>query len=337
MLRVAFVTLLVAGATSSGSIALPSPEAARVQQANLIRAVGGRPDRLLQSFVPGPVVNDETVHVGVSGSGSVTVVTADQRLSLRGTGDYAIRERGPARSATSLSAEPPPVTRRGAVVWQGFSPGSRALAASLVLDPAIEAPHLPLSIAVTGVSGAGRVTAGRATVTLTNTTSQPATLPTGSDVSAAAVAGPLDAALAVARHPSALRLPTTSAGLPGSLDVSGPASVASSQAVPLRVTGSLSVSGTTAALSGPAVSGSSFAGVLGGVNGTASVTFTLDVAGPGTLALDLTAVNALNPAGLVPPRGLRSWRSWAASSPPRAERQAGLPVSEDPGNRERGP
>ncbi|MCU1593794.1 MAG: hypothetical protein JWO12_1186 [Frankiales bacterium] len=312
--------VLLAALVAMGTITLPSPEAARVQQANLIKAVGGRPDRLLQSFVPGPVVNAETVRVGLAPSGAVSSVTADQRLTLTGTGDYAIRERGPARSARSLSSEPPPVTRRGAVVWQGFSPGSRALAASLVLDPAIEAPHLPLTVAVSGSASSP----GQVTVTVTNTTAQPADLPTGSDVAPAEVAGPLDAARAVARHPTALRLPTTSAGLPATVEVSAPATVASSQAVPLRVTGSLSVVGGAGVLSGPAVSGSSFAGTLGGVGGTTSVTFTLGVTKPGALALSLTAVNALNPAQLAPPRGLPSWRTWAGSSPPLAERRAAL-------------
>ncbi len=327
MLRVALVTLLTVSVPApSSSIDLPSPEAAKVQQSNLITAVGGRPDRLLTSVVPGPVVNDETVQVGLAGDGSVRTVTAEQRLRLTGTGDYAVRERGPARSARSLSADPPPVTRRGAVVWQGFSPGSRDLAASLTLDPQIEGPHLPLAVRVTGVSEAGRVdAAGTVTLTLTNTTSQPTDLPTATDAPAAALATPLDRALAVARHPSAARLPTTEDLLPPKLTVTGGGAVGGAQAVPLRVVGALHLTGTTGTLSGPATTpDGTFAGTLGGVNGTASVTFTLAVTGPGTLALDLTAVNALSPVELTPPRGLPSWKAWAASSPPQAERHAAL-------------
>lgn len=66
-----------------------------------------------------------------------------------GEGDYQVRERGPARSARSLSDLDPPITKFGAVVWQGFSPGSRELAARLVLDPLLEAPRLPLGVTTT--------------------------------------------------------------------------------------------------------------------------------------------------------------------------------------------
>ena len=136
--------------------------------------------------------NAEIVRVGLGADGSVRTVMADQRLELTGAGDYAVRERGPARSAVSLSQEPPPVTRRGAVVWQGFSAGRRDLAARLTLDPLIEAQHLPLSVKVTftGTAGTsildgGRIpSAGTVTVNLSNTTSQPAELPTAADASA---------------------------------------------------------------------------------------------------------------------------------------------------------
>ncbi len=320
------------------SIELPTPEAARVAQSNLIVAVGGQPDRLLRSQVPGQVTNDETVRVGVGPDGGVRVVTADQRLQLHGQGDYAIRERGPARSAVSLSQEPPPVTRRGAVVWQGFSPGRRDLGARLTLDPLIEAQHLPLTVKVTftgtdggtsALSGGGGIpAAGTVRVTLSNVTSQPAELPTASDVAPAAVAGPLDRALAVARHPGAGRLPSTDSGLPRHLAVRSAARVQAAQAVPLRVRGALRVTGTAATVTGPATSpsagGAAFAGTLGGVNGTAEVTFAVQVAGPGTLALDLTATNALNPSELAPPRGFATWRAWAAAGPPQQERKAAL-------------
>jgi hypothetical protein len=329
VLKVALLALL-----ASGNLVLPTPEAARVQTSDLIKAVGGLPDRLLLSNVPGSVVNDETIQVGVGGDGSVRTVTAEQRLRLGGTGDYAIRERGPARAATSLSDEPAPLTRKGAVVWMGFSPGHRDLGARLALDPRIEAEHLPLRVEVgfkdssgkTSIVDGGRVPgAGTVTVTLTNATNQPAELPTGSDVPAAALAASLDKALAVARHPSAARLPSTDTVLPASLPVSGLARVTGSQAVPLQVRGGLIFSGTTATVSGPAITPTgSFSGVLGGVNGTTSVTFTAAVAGAGTLALDLTAVNALNPTELAPPRHLASWQAWAAGAPPRAERKAAL-------------
>ena len=90
-----------------------APQTARVQQASLITAVGGRPDRFLMSDVPGPVNNAEIVRVGLGGDGSVRTVTADQRLELTGEGDYAVRERGPARSARPRCPPHPRPPHRG--------------------------------------------------------------------------------------------------------------------------------------------------------------------------------------------------------------------------------
>jgi hypothetical protein len=331
--------LLLPTAASADEIRLPTSDAAQLAATALLKQLPNfRPDRLLPSEVPGPVVNDEVVQVAIGGDGGVRQVLLDQRLRLSGVGDYAVRERGPARTARSLGAEPPPVTRRGAVVWQGFSPGSRDLAARLVLDPLIEAVHLPLSVQVSYVGSDGRARplgpAGRVpgpgtvTVTLRNDTRQPADLPTGTDVAAAAVAPALDRALAVARHPSAARLPDTDSGLPRTLPVSGAGQVAGAQAVPFHVTGALHLSGTTGQVTGPATTpgpdGASFAGTLGGVRGVPSVSFTVTTAGAGALALDLTAVAAFDARSLVPPRGFRTWRAWAASGPPQAERRAAL-------------
>ncbi len=323
------------------TVPLPTPEAARVQQDELIAVVGGRVDRLLKSDVPGPVVNDEVVRVGLGGDGGIGAVTVDQRLQLQGEGDYAIRERGPARSAASLSADPPPVTRLGAVVWQGFSPGRRDLAARLTLDPVIETPHLPLTVAVTFTGADGRAMplqdggrlpgAGTVTVTVTNATSQPQVLPTGADVSAATIAPLLDRALAVALRPSAGRLPSTDLGLPRTLEVTGAARAQASQAMPLRLSGSLRLTGTTGTVEGPATTatadGATFAGTLGGStpqNADASVTFTVRAQGAGQLVLDLTAVGALNQGELAPPNGFADWGRWAAAGPPVAERKAAL-------------
>jgi hypothetical protein len=323
------------------SITLPTPEAAQVQENKLIVRVGGRPDRLKPSIVPGEVRNDERVLVGLGGDGSVRTVALEQRLDVMGVGDYAIRERGPAREATSLGSERPPLTQRGAVVWQGFTPGHRSLAARLILDPQIEAQHLPLTVTVSFTGADGRARAlgdggrlpgpGTAHVTLANVTSQAQQLPTGSDAPAAELAGPLDAALRVAEHPSAARLPSTDDRLPASLTVDGGATVDATQGVPLRLTGRLRLVGTTGSVTGPATTptadGATFTGTLGGsVSGTESATVTFDVRtdGAGSLVLRLDAVGALNARELAPPRFLATWRQWAASHPPPAERKAAL-------------
>jgi hypothetical protein len=332
---------LTATATRADSIELPTPDAAKVQENKLIIVVGGRPDRLKPSIVPGEVRNDERVLVGLAGDGAVRTVSVEQRLDVRGVGDYAIRERGPAREATSLGSERPPLTQRGAVVWQGFTPGHRLLAARLRLDPQIEAGHLPLRATVSFTGADGRAAglgdggavpgAGTVHVTLANVTSQPQQLPTGSDAPAAALAGPLDLALRVAQHPSAARLPSTDDRLPATVQATAAAAVDASQGLPLRLTGRLRLVGTTGSVSGPATTpttdGATFAGTLGGsVSGTenASVTFDVRTDGPGTLDLQVEAVGALNARELAPPRTFATWKQWAASHPPAAERKAAL-------------
>lgn len=330
--------LLLPGTAGADEVDLPTADSAQLAATTILAQLPGfRPDRLLPSDVPGPVVNDEAVQVGLAGDGTVRRVVLEQRLRLSGTGDYAVRERGPAREATSLSEDPAPITRKGAVVWQGFSPGGRNLAARLVLDPQIEAVHLPLGVTVafTGKGGTrpldpgGRAPGpGTVTVTVRNLTEQPAVLPTGNDARPGALAPYLDRALSVARRPSASRLPNTDAGLPPTLTVVGGGQVQASQAVPFRVTGSLRVLGASGSVTGPATTpladGARFAGILGGVGGAPEVSFTIRVDGPGHVALDLAAVAALDARVLAPPRGLTSWRAWAASSPPLAERKAAL-------------
>lgn len=333
-----FSLAMLGGPTLAGqadTLDLPTPEAAKVAQANLILAVGGRPDRLLQSSVPGSVVNDEIVRVAVGGEGSPRSVEVDQRLTLLGVGDYAIRERGPARSAVSLTTEPPPVTNRGAVVWQGFSPGRRELAARLTLDPLLEREHLPLSVAVSFTSTSGRPGplvigglipgAGIVTVTVHNTSSQQAELPTATDATATALAPALDRALNVARRPTAGRLPSTGDRLPTTITATRTARFPSTQSVPLHLTGALTLTGTTGTVAGPATTatpeGATLRGTLGGDQ---SATFTVTAAGPGRLILDLTAFGALDERRLAPPRGASSWAVWAGTRPPLAERKAAL-------------
>lgn len=338
VLLATLLTGVLAGPALADTVELPTPAAAKVQQDDLIASVGGRPDRLLQSDVPGPVVNDEVVRVGLAADGGVQDVTLDQRLQLTGEGDYAVRERGPARSATSLGDEPPPVTRLGGVVWQGFSPGRRDLAARLVLDPVLEAARLPLEVALSFNAEDGTATplgpggavpsAGTVSVTVTNRTSQPQVLPTGTDVAATAVAPLLDRALAVSRRPGPGRLPSTDLGLPATLQVTGAAEVQSAQAVPFRLRGTVRLDGAAATLEGPATTPD---GTLDGTLGQSAsppeapaVTFTLRTQGPGRLLLDLTAVAALNQAELAPPDGSPTWAAWAAAGPDAAARKQAL-------------
>src|SRR4051794_3012933 len=128
------------------TIRLPAPIEGVDPLANV--NLGLRPDRLRTSVVPGPVRNSEDIRVGLGPSGAPASVTDQQRLVIRGAGNYIVRELGPAREAVGLGGTVPPVLQLGTVIWQGFSPGRRALTARLTLDPGIEAARLPMSVAL---------------------------------------------------------------------------------------------------------------------------------------------------------------------------------------------
>lgn len=330
------VISLSAPSRAAGSIELPTPEAALAQELDLVcnPLVGGLPERCKKSSVPGPVVNDEVVVVGVDGDGHAARVMVEQRLLLTKVGDYVIRERGPARAAVPLVPDSdPPNTKFGAVVYQGFTPGNRKLGARLTLDAGLEEARLPLAVSVTYDGGdglrplaaGGRVPgAGTVRVRLQNQTGQPAELPTGADADATALARPLDAALRFAHAAPGPRLPSTDTGLPRRLTVTSPALRTATRSVPLRITGSLRLAGTTGTVAGPKLTPLPDGGVVAGTLSEGSVEFTAQVAAAGTLLMDLTVVPTLDPRPLTPPRRLASWAAWARSDPPAAERRAAL-------------
>jgi hypothetical protein len=323
---------------AGSTIDLPVPGAALAQELELVcnPLVGGLPERCKKSSVPGPVVNDEVVLVGLGGSGAPALVQVEQRLLLTKVGDYVIRERGPARSAVPLVTDSdPPNTKFGAVVYQGFTPGDRRLGARLTLDSGLEEARLPLSVSTTFVGadgsrelGPGGRIPGRGTVhvKLENRTSQPADLPTGADADATVLAGPLDAALRIAQSAPGPRLPSTDTVLPRRLPVTSPAQRPATQSVPLRITGSLRVSGTAGTVEGPRVTPLPDGGVIAGTLSAdpKTVEFTVQVQAAGTLLMDLAVVPTLDARTLTPPRHLPTWAAWARSRPPIAERQAAL-------------
>ena len=329
-------------AAAAESVVLPTAEQARRSAADLLAAVQARPDRGLVSRVPGPATNDELVLVGLDGAGAASRVEVEQHVVLSGEGDFQVRERGPARAARTLSQESAPVTKFGAVVWQGFTSGDppRELAAVLTLDPALEQPRLPLVVrtSFSPAAGGGPVPLGpggavpgpgTVTVEVVNQTSQPAELPTAQDAPPAAVADALDVARSVADTPPGPRLPTAGDRLPARVAVRGAAVRQAAQQVPLQLTGTLRLSGTTGSVQGggttPLPDGASVAGTLTG----GPATFLVRTDGPGVLELDLAAAPALDPRTLVPPDGARSWRGWAAGDQDRAARRAALDLLVD--------
>lgn len=128
-------------------IRLPSAEDAikdRIRAEQLLR--GGRG---AERTLPGVVRDDEKVRVEVSPDGVPHQVVVDQRLRLRGTGDYFIKVPGPVRSARALSdSSAEPGLRSGSLVWQGFANDGELLGARVVLDPKTEAVRLPVQVVV---------------------------------------------------------------------------------------------------------------------------------------------------------------------------------------------
>lgn len=341
VLAITAVLLLPTAPADAEPLRLPTPGQAQETAAALLAAVGAPLERALTSRVPGPANNDERVLVGLDGAGTPVDVALEQHLVLSGQGDFQVRERGPVRATRTLSEESAPVIKLGAVVWQGFTSGNppRELAALLTLDPALEQPRLPLSVTVTWTAD-GRATvplgpggavpgAGTVVVEVADRTGQPARLPTAQDADAEQVAAALDSARALALAPPGSRLPTTGAGLPAAVDVTGPGVRAGAQSMPLRLTGTVTLTGTTGTVTGAGTTHTPGGALINGTLGGAPARFEVRTDGPGTLALDLTGVPALDPRVLVPPAGAPSWAAWAAAGPGVAARRAALDLLVD--------
>ncbi|HET7310448.1 MAG TPA: hypothetical protein VFJ17_03895 [Mycobacteriales bacterium] len=308
-------------ATAADGIRLPVPvrDVDPLQGVNL----GLRKDRLLKSVVPGTAVDREDVVVALGPGGAPAAVTDTQKLVINGAGNYIVRELGPARAAVGLGDTVPPVLELGTVVWMGFSPGHRALAARLTLDPGIEAARLPLKVSLQLRDDKGHLhaldpggtapVAGTLTVTLTNQTSSLRTVDTGT-AGVTGLAGALDRLRKAADHPHAAVPPVAGAGLPTVLPGQRSGERSLDVVAPLRISGTLRVPGTTPAVTGPGTTpladGVAIAGTLSG-----SVDFTVPLHKGQRVAMTLDVRPWPDPRTLAPPSPANSWRQWAASSP----------------------
>lgn len=99
----------------------------------------------------GTAFSQERVLVGISPEGAATTVEVTQRLLVRALGDYAFFIPAPAVSVRAgPGSQSQPGFRPNQIVWQGFSPRRRVLAARAELRPPESAPALPLRVRVTG-------------------------------------------------------------------------------------------------------------------------------------------------------------------------------------------
>lgn len=334
MRRLAVVAILLAAlpagaATQSDRLELPRPTG----KIPLVTDTIVPPERKRESRVPGPVEDTERFEVLVDPTGAVARLLLTQRLVLTGRGDFVVRERGPALRVTALEDTVAPIIQRGAVVWQGFVPDRKLLAARIELDPLRETPLLPLRVQLTwsgtepigtegGVHGPGRLT-----VRFVNQTGRGMVVPTG-DVDAAHLAGPLDALLAHALQRGTGQPPAAGRGLPTSFPARGVRTRVIDSSALLRVDGTVRIAGATGVtVSGagagatPTLDGAVVAGVLHG-----ETKVVLDVpAGDGQLEIDLRVVPSLDPRTLRPPTG-RTWSEWAETKPNETQRRRAVDV-----------
>ena len=106
----------------------------------------------------------QRIVTGVDAAGRPVSVRALQTLRLTGTGDYLIVVSAPVIDVRAgHGSDSQPGQRRGQILWSGFSPGRKVLAADATLRPRAVEPYLPLRVSA-------RRQGDRYLLTLTNTT-----------------------------------------------------------------------------------------------------------------------------------------------------------------------
>ena len=141
-----------------------------------------------ETLFPGRIAARLRVRAELGPTGRPVRIHALQMLTVVGQGDYSFGLPMPLLAASRATvSESDPGRRTGLLLWQGFSPGRRRLAADITLDPQAAGPPLPVRVAV-------RWSGGRTAVTLTN----------GTGIAVRALAGEADR-LAVAEALDTLR------------------------------------------------------------------------------------------------------------------------------------
>jgi hypothetical protein len=185
---VGLTVAVAASAVLAGSAAAAPPQ--RVLLPPATTPLGdGRPPLAsgaapLETRFRGPISSGERISVDVGPRGTPVAVRVLQRLVVRGMGDFVMGVHAPLTSVRPApGSQSEPGRRTGLVLWQGFSPGGKVLAAEIGLDRAAAAPVLPLRVSL-------RTTGNAVVLTLVNQTAV-----TAQSFTAKAV--PLDAARAL--------------------------------------------------------------------------------------------------------------------------------------------
>lgn len=309
---------------------IPLPETYRnLNPINCVAIIGqARKDRCRTSTVPSTVDDTELVTVGVGPDGVPVVVTDRQHLVVHGPGTFLIYELGPARKADGLNDSSNPQAQLGQVVWQGFAATAlRPLDGLLTLDAGIEANRVPMSVRVefanrrgkrVGLRPGGRAPAdGTATITLQNLTSTQSFVGVGT-AALGPLAHSLDTLLAAANSNRPGVPPHARDGLPARIAGSLIGRTQATVTAPLRVHGTVTVTGGTGDAGSP-VTGQGTTPIPGGatIGGTLNdnATFQARLKVGQKLQLSLDVQPWLDPRTLGPPNGAPTWAAWAATHP----------------------
>ena len=237
---------------------------------------------------------DERVLAGVGADGEVTSLRVLHRLFLKGKGDYLIVVAAPVEDVRAgAGSDSQPGLRTGQILWSGFSPGRKLLAADAELRPAEARRFLPVLLRAVRDRN-------RYSLTITNAT-------TVAQIAYEGKGFPLQLAslLDQARRESlaGVKLSTVYASVEGLVRVR---KYAARTSAPLRIEGSLRFPAPPASAGGGTVQGKtvSFSGVLGDAG---PQSLRVDVrGGGGAPRLHLVARPTNLVLALVPP-GAPTW------------------------------
>jgi hypothetical protein len=249
----------LAGGESASRIPLPTEASAQALVPLEQTALFGKSG--IENRRPGPVADVEAIDVGLGPTGTPVSVRVTQRLTVSGLGDFSFRVPGPAQDVQALpDSQVQPGLRKGSVLWQGFSPGTKVLAATMDLFPGLEAARLPIRFRISAtVDGKplqpGRSASGRLVLSIrvSNVSAIPVqvSVADGDRAELAATLDAIHAALAHSRRPRP--------GLddvPVDLAARGPVAVQGEEIeAPIRIEGELLF--PTGTLVGPVVQGGS--------------------------------------------------------------------------------
>jgi hypothetical protein len=291
------VAALVAPASAAASVQqvlLPGPTPYPTQSPPL--SIGAAPPAASLPFTIRARA-DERVLAGVGPAGEVVSLRVLHRLLLRGTGDYLLVIGAPVEDVRAApGSDSQPGLRTGQILWSGFSPGQKILAADAELRPGEAREFLPLRLRVVREGD-------RYSLTVTNSTTVTESAYEGKGFRRQ-LAGVLDRT----RRESLAgeRLTTAYAPLDGLVRVR---KNAPRIAAPLRVEGTLRFASAPRSARGGSIRGKtvSFSAVLGDAS---SLSLTVDVRGAqGAPRLQVVARPTNLVRALAPPRAA----SWTAA------------------------